>query len=220
MSPTFERHLYRNTTLAAGSLAALLGVFVMAAWHFKAYRLTHMLPNATPMVFNTAFCFALSGAGLIAYALDRRLLNRLSAVTVLVIMSSIGLEYLLHLDFGIDQLIVSDPINQRYPGRSGQTTAIVFVDFSIIMLMALVRLRSDAYRLLVAFGAFTIVSIGALGMTNYVTDTAAMLRGASFARIALPTAIGFLLLGGGLCGRLYSDARHLHILPLSAGIVG
>lgn len=57
---------------AAGALTAALGLLIIAGWHAGRMDLVRLQPAWSPMQYEAAFCFLLSGAGLAALAFGRR----------------------------------------------------------------------------------------------------------------------------------------------------
>ena len=81
-----------------GALLLLLGSIVMAGWWLEVRFLVRILPGYTPMVFNTALCFALAGAVLLVPALPLSgslRFSTLGAAALIAIGSLVVAEHLL-----------------------------------------------------------------------------------------------------------------------------
>src|SRR5438105_8814422 len=88
-----------------GALLLLLGSIVMAGWWLEVRFLVRILPGYTPMVFNTALCFALAGAVLLVPALPLSgslRFSTLGAAALIAIGSLVVAEHLLRAEPGID----------------------------------------------------------------------------------------------------------------------
>ena len=74
-----------------GGMLVLLGALVISGWWFSSLTLVRVLPQFTPMVFNTALCFALAGAVLLTIGLGevRAGEARLAASVAVLAISSL-----------------------------------------------------------------------------------------------------------------------------------
>src|SRR5260221_10046704 len=89
----------------AGGVLVLLGTSVMFGWWLQSEPLVRILSQYTPMVFNTALCFELTGAVLTTSALGGRsiTLARAAAAAAVVMGSCLGLaQHIPRVDLGID----------------------------------------------------------------------------------------------------------------------
>ncbi|HYM59890.1 MAG TPA: hypothetical protein VEZ11_03240, partial [Thermoanaerobaculia bacterium] len=86
-----------------GLTAAAIGVVVLAGWAMGLPFLIRLVPGAVAMVPNTAIAFVLAGIALILVARDRqpRTVRILAAIAAALALAD-ALEYLLHVDLGID----------------------------------------------------------------------------------------------------------------------
>src|SRR5882672_1514606 len=88
-----------------GALLALLGGTVMLGWWTQLSILVRVLPNFTPMVFNTALSFILAGGALLMPFFNADRYRRVTTViggAIAVIAALVLAEHLLRKDLGID----------------------------------------------------------------------------------------------------------------------
>src|SRR5258706_4254547 len=107
----------------AGGVLVLMGTSVMFGWWLQSEPLVRILTQYTPMVFNTALCFALTGAVLTTAALgDRRItLARIAAAAAVVTGSVLVLaEHIPRVDLGVDWPALHAGLSRAelHPGRT------------------------------------------------------------------------------------------------------
>ena len=114
----------RTRTVLLAALGCVSCVLVMIEWFARSDLFLDIGPSASAMSFLTALAFLLLGAGMLARnAVPRRILLALS----LLVGVTVGLEYLLDVSFGIDELFVEDwtaTATTAHPGRPAETSTI------------------------------------------------------------------------------------------------
>src|ERR1022692_1661519 len=93
----------RVVMMIAGGLSAALGLMVLVGWHAHNRTLLQIHPAFIAMVYNTALCFFLCGAGLVAAAFGRAAVAVPCAVAVVVFGLLILIQYAAGVDLGFDQ---------------------------------------------------------------------------------------------------------------------
>jgi signal transduction histidine kinase len=186
------------------ALCIVIGASALLGW-WLSFPLLHSLGLGT-LKPNTALCFVVSGlslAGLIAQARPdggafNRLLIRIqpiAAVVLLLVAGTTLVTYAMHVEVGIDRLLVPhDPPNRLsvFPWRMSPISAISFSLLAITMLpwparLTRMWLAMEVIVLLTSVSAFIMV----LGYA-YQASTLYSLPG--FSVVALHTALGLLLL--------------------------
>jgi len=111
--------------LAGGLLCVAVGLVVMVAWFVRATVILRFGSN-TPMSFNTALAFAVTGVALVALTRKRPRAALAAGVFDTVLGLMVLAEYVLGRSLGIDQLIVKAYISGPHvvPGRSTSNTAV------------------------------------------------------------------------------------------------
>src|SRR5712691_7894464 len=134
-------------TATAGALLALLGGTVMLGWWTQLSFLVRVLPEFTPMVFNTALSFVLAGGALLIQFSDALWHRRVTSVIggALAIISAVILaEHLFQSDLGIDWTSLHAWLNDSNPkpGRMSAGAASGFLMSGAVLILA-TRLRSS-----------------------------------------------------------------------------
>lgn len=204
--------------LFAGGFSVILGFVVMVAWQTHLSALIQVLPDSPPMRYNTALAFFLNGWALLALMKKwRRLATGLSLLVALIGGLTLT-QYIFQVNFGIDQLFIHDyltnslatssnslrigePIHQflikvdsSLPGRPSPNTALSFTLLGIASLcLSLTRRR----RLLIVAGLSSAgaIAIGLVALLGYLSGLSTAYKWAYLTGIAIPTALGLLMLG-------------------------
>jgi PAS domain S-box-containing protein len=194
---------------ASGASVAVLGGLVVAGWLTVAVALIQVLPGLPPMQYNTALGFMICGAALLAATLDLRrptaLLGGLGA--------SIGvatlLENLLHSNFGIDDILIETYVLTGVPdpGRMAPNSALALalVGFALLLL-AWGPPRRDRHLWPALFGCI-VVALATAALVGYAADVPHAYGWGRFNPMAIHSAIGFSLLGGGVIGLAWNNAQ-------------
>ncbi|MFL5402308.1 MAG: ATP-binding protein [Gemmatimonadales bacterium] len=194
---------------ASGASVAVLGGLVVAGWLTVAVALIQVLPGLPPMQYNTALGFMICGAALLAAALDQRrptaLLGGLAAVIGLATL----FEYVVRSDLGIDDLLVETYIftGVSNPGRMAPNSALALSLVGLALLVLAWRPVSRAWHIWPALLGTVVVALGTAALVGYAADIPGAYGWGNFNRMALHTAIGFTLLGGGIVGLSWNTAE-------------
>ncbi len=203
---------------AAGLGLIFLGGAVLAGWLTGRTELVRLQPGFAAMQANTAACFVLTGAALLALAFRvRRLAPVLGALTALLAGLTF-LEYLFGLDLGIDGLLPP-----RFAADSAIASGRMAADTALALLAAGIGLLG--FRRLptaVGFLATLVLTVGGAWAVGYPLGIPAVLASDPAAtQMALHTALGLVLLGSTLLGlsleRQRSARQPLPWLPLVLG---
>lgn len=185
-------------------LCIVIGATALLGW-WLSIPILHSLGLGT-LKPNTALCFVLSGlslAGLIAQARPtggafNRLLIRIqpvAAALLLLIAGTTLISYAMHIQVGIDRLLVPhDPPNRLrvFPWRMSPISAISFSALAITMLpwparLTRLWLAMEVIVLLTSVSAFIMV-------LGYAYQARSLYSLPGFSVVALHTALGLLLL--------------------------
>ncbi len=209
---------------AAGALAIVVGVTVLAGWLTGSDALKSVIPGAVSMKPNTALGFLLAGGALLSLRSSgaRPVVGRLGLALSIGIVA-IGLltllEYWLHVDLGIDQLLFREPAAAAgtvAPGRMAGNTALSFVLSGTGLLLLWRRPRARVIGQALTLLSVVIATLALLGYAFGVPDLYRI--GGWSSQMAVHTALTFLLLGLGIL----SVHRHDGLLApfAAAGIAG
>jgi anti-anti-sigma regulatory factor len=192
----------RGASRTAASLVFGLGVVVLVGWGLEIKALTSVVPNQVTMKANTALGFALCGVAL-RWSTGERAGTRAGyvarvcagAVALLGLLTLI--EYVFGWNLGIDELLFRDTsagIKTSSPGRMGSNTALTFLLLGgALLLQKRPRWIVAAQLLSLAAGVVTLVAL-----TGYVYGAESLYGLGSHTRMAVHTAVGFVVLCAGL----------------------
>lgn len=188
-----------NTFSKTASLVVVaIGTLVLAGWAADMETLKAVIPGYEPMKVNTAFGFVFGGLSL--WLLLSRSGNRTAEVVagifaffVLVIGLLTLLEYLMWRDFGIDNLLFTDPDADRgggFPGRMSPLSAFNFTILGVALLVLITRPGKEPYAGMLALVAGFASLLSVLG---YIYGVEVLYTFYAYSSVALNTAIASIL---------------------------
>ncbi|HEX9396384.1 MAG TPA: PAS domain S-box protein [Burkholderiales bacterium] len=185
-----------------GALLVLLGGVVMIGWGMHAAPVVRVWPQFTPMVFNTALCFFLSGSALLTLSLGSNQFVRARLILggmLMALTTSVLAEHVFRVDLGVDWASLHGWLRESNSkaGRISPPTSSAFLMSGVALVLAARTVRpwtGTAIRLL----AFGVGAIGVLGLAGYFVSAPLLFPDYWFAGIAVHTAVGLLLLAVGL----------------------
>ncbi len=188
--------LCEKLSRAGGLLVLSTGAIVMLGWLFDVAFLKRLHPSLASMKANTALCFMMTSAALLALDLHRRrnvprhrwAARALSGATIGVAGLSL-LEYATGR-LGIDELLFVDHGGGATPGRMSIATATCFVllGFALILDSARGRFRYASPL------ALTTGLAALLALLGYAYGVNGLYAVSAFASVALHTAVAFAIL--------------------------
>jgi PAS domain S-box-containing protein len=208
-SPTSPQSGAALVAAASGASVAALGGLVVAGWLTVAVALIQVLPGFPPMQYNTALGFMICGAALLAAALDLRrptaLLGGLAAVIGLATLC----QYLFHVDLGIDDLLVETYVltGVSDPGRMAPNSAVALALIGAALLGLSCRSASPLRHLYPALLGSIVIALGTAALVGYAAGVPGAYGWGDYNRMAIHTALGFILLGGGVVGLAWNAAK-------------
>lgn len=187
----------------AGTVVMAAGAIVLIGWGLDIPLLKSLHPSLVSMKANTALSFILGGMALRLSQQDHASPEKLriahwSAIAVAVIgLLSLG-EYLLTADFGIDQILFTETqgaVGTSAPGRMAPNTAFNF-------LLAGLALRFPESQLgrhrLAQYLALVMLVVALLAILGYAYNIQTLYGFTAYTKMALPTAIVFVVLSLGI----------------------
>ncbi len=196
---------------AAGALCLGLGCVVLSGWYTHTTSLLRICPAFVAMAYNTAFGFFLSGLGILTSSSSQRSARTLTGIGgaggLLIDGLTLG-EYLLHVSFGIDQLLMHAYIRSGVtaPGRMAFCAALCFSLCGLSLLLVQGR-RFSARPLFLSAFASVITGLGIVALSGYLTGIVQSYVWGQFTRMAVHTAAGFVVLGLGLLTLAVRDGQ-------------
>ncbi|MBF0127688.1 MAG: PAS domain S-box protein, partial [Magnetococcales bacterium] len=182
-----------------GISVALLGMTVIVGWHLRMPALISLSPDFVAMQYNTALAFLASGLALPALVRERNGLAALAALTVLLLGSLTLIQYLLHLDLGLDRLFLDSSfytLHTSHPGRMAPNTALCFILAGLALLLR--SLPIPHRDLPVWILGLLVLILGATALAGYLLDMGSAYGWFQLTRMAPQTGFAFFLLGAAL----------------------
>ncbi|HKB92215.1 MAG TPA: CHASE3 domain-containing protein, partial [Opitutaceae bacterium] len=184
---------FRWVGLAGGLLAAMAAV-VMAGWLIGSPGMVNFVSDGSPMVFNTALCFLLTGLGLCAHTYGRPKLGSILGGIVAVCGAVILTQFFTKENLGIDEFFIHRPFQTdgSTPGRVSPTAATAFAATGL----ALVLMGNKRFlpRTLMALVVVVMV-LSFLALGGYFTGLRSSVSWVFSTGMALATALSFLIVG-------------------------
>ena len=212
----------KRIAAVAGAVTILLGSAVLVGWVVHSAFLIQVSPNLPPMQRNTAASFVLAGLALLGTALAKpRVTFVTSAVTASLSAASL-LEYLLHANFGIDELLGAGYVTTLTsdPGRMSPATAICFLVLSASFVSAQ-AMRRDKRSPVLGIAGLMVAAIGATCGISMLWGSGHAFAFDNLTRVALHTAAGFLVVSIGVSALAW-DTIEIGLselwAPISAGL--
>ena len=191
------KNIYKNTIWFIDILLLLIGATVIYGWFINSSQIVQILPNLTPMQFNTALCFLLSGVSVLFLLFNNPNLRKISktlnySVGLICILTII--QYVTNINLGIDELLFKYPIdtNMFHVGRMAPDTAIAFFIFSHALSIEVTNKKQQSLHLI--FG-FLVLGLGSLNLLGYIFNFESIVRLSNLTQMALHTSISFMLMG-------------------------
>lgn len=190
----------RRMSEKAGIAAALIGATAMTGWVLGADVLKSVVPGLITMKANTALVFMLLGASLFATAAGAERYKSFVRVATLIaftLAAAVFSQYVHGHDLGVDLLLFYEPPGTAgtvHPGRMASNTSLCFLLVGVGLLLADTR-----YGAAVTPAVGVVVGVAALlALVGYFTGLTNLYGFAKQTQMAVPTAVGILLLGFGL----------------------
>lgn len=182
-----------------GATLSSLGVSVLVAWHFHFTPLIQVLPGMPPMHRMSALGFLLAGVALILIGTGHGQAARVFAVAMLIPSLLVALEYLLNLDFGVDQFLGPDYISPSisHVGRLSPFTTFCFLAGGLSLLAMSSATLARRTSGIVGIASSVLIAVGSVPALAHLGRAQAYGWG-YFSWIAIHTGLGDALLGAGL----------------------
>lgn len=184
----------------------MVGLVVIFGWYTNTTILMQINPAYTPMQYNTALCFLLTGFGLIAYHRAPRISAVLGGFAFLISATTLS-EYIFSVNVGLDHLFLTPYLvtNTIYPGRMAPNTAlyISLIGFVLCWRFPLLAFKNLPF-LKITLALFVALS-GAIGLLGYSLDAPIAYGWGIWAPMAIHTSLCFTIIGMGLAIVIWND---------------
>jgi len=190
----------RRLSEVAGIATSAIGGIAMTGWLLDVDVLKSVVPGLITMKANTALVLMLLGASLYATASgDERYRNavRVATLVAFTLAAAVFSQYVHGHDLGVDLLLFYEPpgtVGTVHPGRMASNTSLCLLLLGMGLLLADTR-----YGAAVTPAVGVVVGVAALlALVGYFTGLTNLYGFAKQTQMAVPTAVGSLLLGFGL----------------------
>jgi PAS domain S-box-containing protein len=209
-TPSRTEPVLDTIIMAGGLLCAAVGLTVMVAWLVRATAVLRF-GSQSPMSFNTALAFAVTGVAFVALARRRPGAVLAAGVFDAALGAMILAEYALGRDLGIDQLVVKAYIAGPHdvPGRAAINSA-VCLTLAGAALLVWGPLRPRRRSALLAAAGCAIAVIAAIATFGYATGDPSAYGWTRVTAMAFLTASTLLVLGLCLLSVAWRDCRARH----------
>lgn len=177
-------------------MVSSLGISVLLGWYLNQIALIQVHSSFVPMQYNTALGFFLAGCALISSIFNKKVLSLLLSLVVALIGGLTLIEYIFHINLGIDQLLMDHYITTKtsHPGRMAPNTALCFFLSGSALLASYLTQRTHQ---LVLVGAI-VTGLGLIVFLGYLIGLETSFGWGHLTRMAIHTAVGFMFLGSAI----------------------
>ncbi len=210
--------------IALGGACVALGLAGMLGVVTRSPALVQLVRGTTPIRFNTAVCFVVAGAGVVAAAVGRRAVVLVSAAVLATIGGLTALEYLFSVDLRIDELIVRDfRLTPDQLPRMAPNTAVAFLVAALALGLIGIGRQRRWMPTTVGLAGMFVGSVGFVALVGYLLGMSTAYRWGDAEAIAVGTSAGLVLLSGGLIERAWRGSTAIEEgiprwLPWAIGI--
>ncbi|MAZ86665.1 MAG: hypothetical protein CL693_03395 [Cellvibrionaceae bacterium] len=196
---SIQRDLLAYSAKSLAVLVTMLGSIVLIGWYTENSALIQVNPLFVPMQYNTALGFVLAGLGLLALVQRSIHTTRWLGALVSVLGALTLLQYLLSVDFSIDQLFMQHyiDVNVSHPGRMAPNTALCFFLSGAALVVSSLGNRNSLLAISASLGS-VVFALGVVAFGGYAANLETAYGWGALTKMAVHTSIGFIVLGVGL----------------------
>ena len=200
-----------NISLILGLLVAFMGFLVLLGWTFDYDALKSIVPNQILVKVNTGIGMFLCGISVAALSRKPssnvfRFSFALAVILYMVLILLTLMEYLLQLNFGIDQFLFADPENSLNPGRMSPTTAFCFLNMVVAILLMIQKGILYLRRAIVMALSMTVLFIAGVNFLSRILNALFGTHFLIYTHMGIMAAVAFILLALALLLLLKDEA--------------
>jgi signal transduction histidine kinase len=183
-----------------------LGLLVIVGWHTGNRTLVQVVPGFVPMQYNTALGFVCCGAALLLLVCARPRWAAVAGGVATLIGGLTLVEYLAHIDLGIDQLLMEHDItvHTSQPGRMAPNTAICFLLTGLCAAIDLLDWRAARRSLAQVVLASLVFGLASVPLSGYFTGLETAYGWGNLTQMAVHTSAGFIVVSVGMMALVWS----------------
>jgi PAS domain S-box-containing protein len=196
----------------AGMFLALSGLAAMAGRLTQQPQLHQLLADTFPIAFGAALCFCVAGTALLLPQSRPRTWNAglIAATVVLVVLGGLSIfQDVAHTELGMVRLLGARIVNDGAlaPGRMSPLASLGFVLAGICVVLLRRLGTSSAVQLTVQILSLALLALGIFGLVGHSLRLEVLYGWYRFARMAPPSACGFIVLGAALWGMWFGTMK-------------
>lgn len=154
-----------------GILVFLLGSLAIIGWFAQMPIFLRPTVFYVPITFLGSFCYCLAGIALIVFPFSNyvsRVIQLISGGLIFIIAALVLLEYIFHIEIGIDQLVDTSwlNLNTKYPGRMSAASAVCYALTGLIYLLYYLASKKPI-AIFIEVCIFSLFTIGTLSIIGY-----------------------------------------------------
>lgn len=186
-------------TISASGLVFLLGFSVLFGWYTHNTSLIQLHPTLVAMQYNTALGFLFGGISLFFAIFQQYLLSKIFGIATALIGFLTLVQYIFQVDLLIDELLMESYVltQASHPGRMAPNTAICFL-LSGICISLFTEWKRPYVESIVEITGMLIVALALIALLGYIQGIERSYGWGRYTRMALHTAVGFIILGLGI----------------------
>jgi diguanylate cyclase (GGDEF)-like protein len=197
----------KKTRIFLGIIITFCALLVIFSWHLQDVWLTQDRIDSLPMQYNVALGFFL--AGLVVCFMGKY--DKFVLIIVIFLLTLVGatfIEYLLKMNFGIDQIFIKDSMSTHYRsaylGRMSLNTTLCFMLISILLALMQFWKNFKNIAIFIMAGLFVIFMMSGYSIFYYFFchSSDSFYEWGNFSTMSIHATLGFLLLGAAVWCRL------------------
>lgn len=217
--------ILRVTSIICGISALCIGLIALVGWYINNELFKSLVPGLPTMKTNAAIAFVLGGAAIVLYQkrvqpLAMQFVRLFCAISVSIIGILTLAQYVAGVNLGIDELVFREGLGSLgtiSPNRMAPNSAILFSLIGWALVYLENKHNQVRFSQIVLLLSLVILMPTLIG---YIFDIEFIYGIASSTKIALPSAIAFLLLIiGGLSLRASQGFMAIFTSPSSGGFL-
>ncbi|MBA4312387.1 MAG: hypothetical protein C0417_07135 [Chlorobiaceae bacterium] len=198
---------------AAGAVTLCAGILVLIGWQFDIEIIKSPISGTVSMKANTAAAFLFAGLALIFLQRSGKAANILvrfcGSVIALIGLMSLA-QYLFGWEMKIEDILFREPggtLGTLHPGLMAPNTALNFLLIGFTFLT--ITLQKQRGFFLIEFPLVFVLILCVIGFVGYVTKLEELTGPAAYTRMAIHTAVTFIIL---CIGILFTAYKRQHAL--------
>lgn len=192
----------RYIVFCAAILTTFLGLIVAIGWTANSTSLVQVLPQWSPMQFNTAFGFVMCGVALFFLLYRRWIPAAVCGGVVTFLGMAASIQYAFGIDLRIDQFFIEHHITvgTSQPGRMAPNSAFCFLLSGLAILIVNRSHSASSSSAAAGIIGAILVGLGTVAFFGYMTSIETAYAWGNMTQMAIHTSIGFVLVGTALIG--------------------